>query len=349
MDNSTSNPKLKHCGACNVDFESDEIRRIHAKSQWHVENVKRRVAGLPPVDEPAVTVKKDTLRGKKDSDTESSESSSSVESDGEPDTTQLPSVVLEQCLFCNETFASFDKNILHMGRTHGLHVKDLKGLAVDLETLIRYLQLVIFGYRECLFCHSQRRTVQAVQQHMIGKSHCKIDIENPESEYRDFLDPAADTPSGSVMANMDGDSAHLPSGRIISSRAAKPASHHRSLFRHNDPDLATQELPDAPGEAEEPQTKPSNADDRPSHSLVKKQEDVLAKQLSQLRVQDRASLAHLPVSQQLSVLTTQQRQAAKAQRAQRRYRNRVEMMGNRTLMGNFVSDIYGSLPVQMYG
>ncbi len=31
-------------------------------------------------------------------------------------------------------------------------------------------------------------SVEAVQQHMLGKGHCRFDIEDDESEYRDFYD-----------------------------------------------------------------------------------------------------------------------------------------------------------------
>ena len=58
-----------------------------------------------------------------------------------------------------------------MQKSHGLFIPHHQHLAVDLETLFRYLHLVIFGYRECIQCGTERATIQAVQQHMIGKGH----------------------------------------------------------------------------------------------------------------------------------------------------------------------------------
>lgn len=80
-----------------------------------------------------------------------------------------------------------------MRKRHGLLVPssiddgDLV-LAVDLETIIRYMHLIIFGWHECLFCHSERQSPHAVQQHMMGKGHCRVDLQEADSEFRDFYE-----------------------------------------------------------------------------------------------------------------------------------------------------------------
>jgi hypothetical protein len=91
------------------------------------------------------------------------------------------------CLFCAKNSSSFDQSLEHTHQKHGLFIPAV-GLQVDFKTLVKYLHLVIYGYFECIFCGSQRNSVQAVQQHVTGKGHCKIDLEKEDSEFRDFYD-----------------------------------------------------------------------------------------------------------------------------------------------------------------
>ncbi len=51
-----------------------------------------------------------------------------------------------QCLFCNDIESSFDDNLAHMIKRHGLFIPYKNNLAVDLETLIAYFHLIIFTY-----------------------------------------------------------------------------------------------------------------------------------------------------------------------------------------------------------
>ncbi|CCF42296.1 hypothetical protein CH063_12337, partial [Colletotrichum higginsianum] len=47
----TSHFKLSatSCGTCAVHFDNADTRRAHSKSQWHVTNLKRRIADLEPL------------------------------------------------------------------------------------------------------------------------------------------------------------------------------------------------------------------------------------------------------------------------------------------------------------
>lgn len=171
----------------------------------------------------------------------------------------------EQCLFCNLASPDLDSNISHMHKKHGLFIPvDIEDgflkLAVDLETLVRYLHLVVFGYNECLYCHSQKQTTQAVQQHMMGKGHCRVDLDGEDSEFRDFYEEVEDVsaPSDDNMdeedascrsdddedlggtsedqssrrkpsSKTDGKSLSLSSGKVVSHRSAPPPRYHRPL------------------------------------------------------------------------------------------------------------------------
>ncbi|KAK0720149.1 C2H2 type zinc-finger-domain-containing protein [Lasiosphaeris hirsuta] len=374
---STSTFKLstKHCGACNDSFDSDDARRAHSKTQWHVENLRRRVAGLSSLAAPAGNFrvqhrpvsseaqdagKKNTGDNENDAEEElSSSSESGDESATEDSDPEASKFITEQCLFCNEICGTFDDNTLHMQTTHGLFIRDLDHLAVDLETLVRYLHLVIFGYRECLYCQSQRRTVEAVQQHMSGKGHCKFSLQDPDSEYRDFFNfaknPSLDSNSdgdgnadlaipslSNLVPHADDDSARLPSGRIVSHRIAGPAGRqqHRSRSQHTSLTAAPTALTPSTQSASPDSTK----DDTQSLHVATRQEKrggSLAGQLAKLSVNDRASLVHLSSAEQRSVLTTRMKQADKARRTELRHRSRVEMLGNKTLMKHFVPDVPG--------
>lgn len=105
-----------------------------------------------------------------------------------------------QCLFCPKILSSLNFNLAHMQKAHGLFIPTTIDdgaltLAVDIETLVRYMYLVIFGYQECLFCGTLRANVHAVQQHMMGKGHCRIELQTQGSEWRDFYETAEVEPN----------------------------------------------------------------------------------------------------------------------------------------------------------
>ncbi|OKL55517.1 hypothetical protein UA08_09205 [Talaromyces atroroseus] len=107
--------------------------------------------------------------------------------------------------------------------------------------ITRYLHLVIFGYRECIQCGTERATIQAVQQHMIGKGHCKFDVSEEDSEFAEFYDFVGLEDDTEGEMEDDGDtrnyeeadisstrkpllageeSIHLPSGKIITKKSS---------------------------------------------------------------------------------------------------------------------------------
>lgn len=165
--------------------------------------------------------------------------------------------VPEACLFCAQLSTNFQANLTHMQKSHGLFIPTsiddgALSLAVDMETLIGYMHLVISSYHECLFCGTQRPDGWAAKQHMMGRGHCRIDLSSTESEWRDFYE-ADDSPlsedegedvsedeaeessydgeqrAARVRAKSlmippgDGDSLRLSSGKLIAHRTA-PAS-----------------------------------------------------------------------------------------------------------------------------
>ena len=80
-----------------------------------------------------------------------------------------------QCLFCSSTSPSPTENLHHMSSTHGLFVPRIDRI-VDLQCFLAYLGVLVYEYRECMYCGVEKSTVQAVQTHMRDKGHCRIDV-----------------------------------------------------------------------------------------------------------------------------------------------------------------------------
>lgn len=263
----------------------------------------------------------------------------------------------EKCLFCNKNSDDSELNLLHMHTTHGLFIPDRRHLIVELHVLLEYLHLVIHGYHECICCGTQRNTTLAVQQHMLGKSHCRFDIAEEGSEYADFWN-LSDSGSDEDMSSeedepvmeertygrpmgkavqLDGSSLRLPSGKLISK--SSPSQQHkqrkegriqRAATAADGADIIASEIDGVSVDLIS-----SSSSGPKSITKSEKRAQVFTTQLSRLSDNDRRSLMHLPTSQQRSILATQQRQAEKAKKAERRYESRVEGLGNKTLQANY--------------
>lgn len=262
-----------------------------------------------------------------------------------------------QCLFCSDFSPSFAGSVMHMQRSHGLFVPHQQHLIVDPETLFKYLHLVIFGYRECIQCGTERATVQAVQQHMTGKGHCTFDISEPDSEFSEFYDfsepeddvesdiegdwdernqeeVTASTSRRPMLANTD--SIRLPSGKIISRQSSAQVGPSFTQLRRRTRNPASQleytlEEPDG----EEAVTKEGPDSDTPDTRLLSKREKreraAVTYQMANMSTNDRNSLMHLPTSQQRSILATQHRHAEKVQKEERRRQGKIDRKGNKNL------------------
>lgn len=257
---------------------------------------------------------------------------------------------------------------MHMQKSHGLFVPHQQHLAVDPETLFKYLHLVIFGYRECIHCGTERATVQAVQQHMTGKGHCKFDISEEDSEFAEFYDFSPDsdneiegdaesgddyerdpektaaTSSHQKPRVADEDSIRLPSGRIISRQSAAqtgPSSSTQARRRARTPasqleysTVAAEPDNDEKGKSSGEETDPAATAVPSTRALTKREKRERAAvtyQLANLSVNDRNGLMHLSTAEQRSVLATQHRHAEKVQKEERRRQGKIDRKGNKNL------------------
>lgn len=292
-----------------------------------------------------------------------STTTTSQESTNSPDST-MPQFIPEQCLFCPKLSPDFPDSMVHMRKSHGLLVPHQQHLAVDLETLFRYLHLIIFGYRECIKCGTERATVQAVQQHMAGKGHCNFDTSGEDSEFVEFYDFSEPEENAESEDEDDGDeknqeettasssqkpvpagqdSIRLPSGKIISRQSSAPTGPSFNQVRRRARTYASRlehtlvEAGDEAGDGDEEQGSSKEGPDSSVHDTrllskrEKREKETVTYQMANMSASDRDSLVHLPASQQRAILAAQFRHTVKVQKEERRRQGKVDRKGNKNL------------------
>ncbi|PNP76622.1 hypothetical protein FNYG_10041 [Fusarium nygamai] len=260
-----------------------------------------------------------------------------------------------QCLFCPSVYPTLAESIIHMQTSHGLFVPYKQYLLVDLETLFRYLHLVIFEYRECIHCGTSRTTVQAVQQHMMGKGHCKFDV-SEGSEFADFYDfsrqdldteddglseddedelEGAETKPDLKTLQVDRDSIRLPSGRLISRKSSAQVEPSVAQVRERKRTSRSQlEYSSLEVEEENPireENAPVTSDTRLLSRRERRQKATVTYQLANMSAGDRSALIHLSASEQRSLIATQHRFTEKVQKEESRRQRRIDRKGNKNL------------------
>ncbi|EGX87763.1 pre-60S factor REI1, putative [Cordyceps militaris CM01] len=331
------------CSTCSLTFDTVGAFRVHAKSPEHVANLRRRAAQsgaeirtASDSDSDSAALSGAEIHSASDSDSDSSLSyppSSDSDSDAEPSRCIAhPGFVAEQCLFCDVQSADLDANLIHMASTHSFVVPYQAELAVELETLVWYLQLVIYTYHECIACGSRRRSAAAAQQHMQSKGHCHFDMANPEM--REFYDVSAlDARLVSGLAGPDEGTMQLASGKLIAQRGADGAPSGAGNGGTRRKRLERGQLKEAEtalairGSDEQRQVMLDGA----NMGLTKK----AARQMAQLSVRDQQALAHLPPREQRRELARYRKQANQALRANWQQLSRLGRNGNKTLMKNY--------------
>ncbi|KAK4246395.1 C2H2 type zinc-finger-domain-containing protein [Corynascus novoguineensis] len=323
---------LLECLLCDLKFNTPEEKRQHAKSDWHVYKIRCRIAEpgttIPPPEAPKITPRRprqdlktasDSLRTSEESYDEDSESDGSSDRD-------IIEFVPENCLFCNQISKYFEDNLSHMHQAHGLVIPFQSSLVVDLQTVIWFLHMVIFSYRECICCAKRRRTIEAVQQHMTSMGHCRFDVTDEMSGFYDMDSLAQQTTDG--RAQSDDHTLRLPSGKLLGDRSYVD---HTSRSRPRD--KSPVHLSALPSDSTQP-TEPSDKTDVRSQALTvtkkERKEQTLTAQFGQLRAGDQISLVHLPPSQQRSLLLAHKKELDKAKRAEGRKQRRVDNVGNKT-------------------
>ncbi|RMZ73768.1 Zinc finger U1-type [Pyrenophora seminiperda CCB06] len=199
------------CSTCSLKFACSALQRSHMQQAWHIHNLRQKVAGIAAISEEEYDIlhtaapttsqhglqlhndearmeakgvrilpkrKKARISPQLPMDGQEEENVSVKQlslHDGPPVTTVPGSAAATQCLFCPNTSSTPTENLDHMSSSlHGLFIPR-RDRIVDMQCFLAYLGLLVYEYRECVYCGAEKSSVQAVQTHMRDKGHCKID------------------------------------------------------------------------------------------------------------------------------------------------------------------------------
>ncbi|RDW57324.1 hypothetical protein BP5796_12774 [Coleophoma crateriformis] len=295
------------CTSCQISFQDGPEQRVHMKAPWHVYNIKRRIASLPPIPLDVF----ETQIEKRNETSKPSNSSDEDVSDHESEESSSPF----QCLFCSQDFANddigFAANLEHMRTAHGMTIPDPE-LVVDLPSFVGYLATEVRAWHECLYCGATKPSTRSIQSHMRDKSHCRLNLDR-EPELLDFWDRPqwvdVDEDAAALEPDLSATEISLASGRVIGSRQAVPAIKKASRQQRS---LAMRALPSG-SEAEAAESLPQ--DDRPQLASGR-----------QLARRDEMSLLGVSV-QQRQALVLAEKKAQRSEAVARRAREWVTAKG----------------------
>ena len=293
------------------DSETKPLSRRHKKLQGRKSASKSRSKSRsksPEVDEESYN---------------ETDSESDAPSDKDVETLEF---VPEDCLFCNQASPDFDTNLGHMRQAHSLVIPFQSALVVDLQTVVWFLHMVIFSYRECICCGTHRRTIEGVQQHMTSTGHCRFSVTEEMSGFYD-PDTLPSQQTTDTLSHPDERTLRLASGKILAHRS-EPNSVTKPREKTQPPTAASP----LPASQESPSDSLPTDETNPQQALTKpdRKEQALTKHLAQLRTSDRLSLARLSAPQQRALLVVHKKRLDEAKRAERRSRGRVDNVGNKT-------------------
>ena len=216
------------CQICKKHFTSENSYQSHIRSRKHKESVaalEKKNSGdktAKEVEEGEISAKnKKNLQEDADMKVHQEETStevvdsnklaeeeSSSTSDFEPEPLER-----NECLFCPHAGEDLEANLHHMSRVHGFFLPDLDYL-IDIKGLISYLCEKVGVGNMCLYCNERGKSfysVEAVQQHMVDKCHCKIFFEGDATlEYAEFYDYSKSYPGHDEASNDTSRAVALP-------------------------------------------------------------------------------------------------------------------------------------------
>jgi pre-60S factor REI1 len=320
-----------------VGFPSILSRAALTKNS--VYNLKRRIASLPPISLEIFETRVRTpdsgsederwprhpkaqshvLRSNEleDEAPEDLVSLSPLSSDDEDDSYEA------HCLFCDVESTSMQANLTHMSEAHSFLIPSADRL-MDTSSLLQYLHTLVSIFHECLFCHQERSSKSAVQDHMRDKRHCKLDLEDEENELWEFYDLSSDKgeteeeeeeedESVERIVKVD-DSLRLPSGKILGPRTqARSSQRHISKRRRSPP--PGQGLLTSTSEEAGPSVEPENLAART--------------QMVALRKGTEMSLLGVPELQQRALMVLEKKMEGLQARARNEFQGGVERGGNK--------------------
>jgi pre-60S factor REI1 len=274
------------CTSCNVQIEVNF--KDHFKTDWHLYNLKRKIAALPAVTEGDFNEKlrlvslhsanqqqessetfyceichkrftengpyqqhlqsKQHLKSQTSSNSNIPSRSSSIAETltaaGEGDVGASSSskqdekeehISLNECLFCGCMCNTVDNLVRHMENKHCFIIPDKDALK-DLEGLLQCMADIIAVEHRCLWCLQPFSSMRSTRQHMLDKSHTRLQNEGDAwLIYADYYDyeatgeyESASEDESDEEAESDTDDGTqmvyervLPSGAVIGCRALR--------------------------------------------------------------------------------------------------------------------------------
>jgi pre-60S factor REI1 len=153
---------------------------------------------FPPPPAPVMVIKGKPQAAAMEVDEDDDDDEGWEEVEGDP-------IPITTCLFCSKEGRDVEANLSHMSRCHGFFIPDAE-YCTNIEGFLEYLGEKVGEGMICLWCNEKSRqfyTVQAAQQHMQDKGHCKVLHEGEALfEYSDYYDYSSSYPDGSD-ANAD--------------------------------------------------------------------------------------------------------------------------------------------------
>ena len=232
-------PGTVRCDVCKKHFSSQNAYETHLQSRKHKENLVKteKLAKKETNDFVEANNEINIQKSTGDDDVASTEPNNDTDEEFTPEPLDLT-----ECLFCPHDSVDLESSLKHMGRSHSFMIPDLEYL-VDVKGLVSYLCEKVGIGNTCLYCNTKGKTfysVEAVQNHMVDKGHCKLLFDGDTAlEYSQFYDyrksyPDYDeskvnddeTPSeslsgvGNLMVN-DNMELVLPSGATAGHRSLK--------------------------------------------------------------------------------------------------------------------------------
>ncbi|PJF17669.1 hypothetical protein PSACC_02529 [Paramicrosporidium saccamoebae] len=233
------------CQACRKSFASENSYANHLKSKKHLEN---ETVGL---GEPKLVIKpkaKANPELNKDSYLDQDATEEQIREALESKLSMARRLKPEECIFCNHSFESFNDNMEHMVKDHGLYVPDLE-FVEDLPGMISYLADKVSVAFCCLYCNASVQpftSIESVRRHMLDKGHLKIRFDDEGMQeladfynYEEILSDDGDDEfvdvddegefESALVISPDETELILPSGKRLGNRA------YRKYYKQNLP------------------------------------------------------------------------------------------------------------------
>ncbi|EER00831.1 conserved hypothetical protein [Perkinsus marinus ATCC 50983] len=181
------------CNACGLEFPDSAEQRDHYKSDFHVYNTKRKVAGLAPICPEVWTARVEQLKQLAEGvgDTKGTahlkhrDEGEGVQGHHKErrEESNGPQVEIvrddKTCLFDNTQHATVEDNLAYMSLKYSFFIPDIDYLK-DLPGLLSMLTEKIYERHQCLYCNKIYSGVGAVKSHMIDMKHTRIGTDTDE-------------------------------------------------------------------------------------------------------------------------------------------------------------------------